>query len=292
LHLITDAVFFFDRTKDGRALARERMLGELREIRLAECTRLTDRAFAGLSVRAKHLEKLHCRGVAQLTDAGLGYLRVEPEFKQARGANLQVLDVSRCASLSDRALGELARACPALAEVDVSFCLRLTDRAIKALCDHCPSVKHLNVGRCRRLTDGSACLVADALWLEALNFSHNPRLSDAAVEVLIVELAGLTRLDVSGCTSLTDAVLKVIQFHGLHLKRLVCVDCAGFSADALSECRAARPALDVWTSEEHVEDADRPQWVARDADPDHDVPRVVPPPPPPLAPADVEPSAA
>ena len=292
LHLITDAVFFFDRTKDGRAAARERMLGELREVRLAECTRLTDRAFAGLSLRAKHLEKLHCRGVAQLTDAGLGYLRVEPEFKQRRGANLQVLDVSRCASLSDRALGELARACPSLAEVDVSFCLRLTDRAIKALCDHCPSVKHLNVGRCRRLTDGSACLVADALWLEALNFSHNPRLSDAAVEVLIVELAGLTRLDVSGCTLLTDAVLKVIQFHGLHLKRLVCVDCAGFSADALSECRAARPALDVWTSEEHVEDADRPQWVARDADPDHDVPRVVPPPPPPLAPSDVEPSAA
>ena len=51
----------------------------------------------------------------------------------------------------------------------------------------------------------------------------------------MVELAGLTRLDVSGCSGLTDAVLKVIQFHGPHLKRLVCVDCAGFTSDPLSE---------------------------------------------------------
>ena len=120
----------------------------------------------------------------------------------------------------------------------MSFCLRLTDRAIKALCDNCPAVKHLSVGNCRRLTDASACLMADALWLEALDFSKSVRLSDAALEVLVVELAGLTRLDVSGCSGLTDAVLKVIQFHGPHLKRLVCVDCAGFTSDPLSELRA------------------------------------------------------
>ena len=103
---------------------------------------MTDRAFAGLSGRAQHLEKLHCRGVAQLTDAGLSYLRLEPEFKQPRGQCLQVLDISRCSTIGDRAFAELCKACPSLEEVDVSFCLRLTDRAIKALCDNCPAVKH------------------------------------------------------------------------------------------------------------------------------------------------------
>jgi hypothetical protein len=171
--------------------------------------------------------------VAQLTDAGLSYLRLEPEFKQQRGQFLQVLDISRCSTIGDRAFAELCKACPSLEEVDVSFCLRLTDRAIKALCENCPAVKHLSVGNCRRLTDASACLMADALWLEALDFSKSVRLSDAALEVLVVELAGLTRLDVSGCSGLTDAVLKVIQFHGPHLKRLVCVDCAGVPAVSL-----------------------------------------------------------
>ena len=171
--------------------------------------------------------------MAQLTDAGLSYLRLEPEFKQPRGQCLQVLDISRCSTIGDRAFAELCKACPSLEEVDVSFCLRLTDRAIKALCDNCPAVKHLSVGNCRRLTDASACLMADALWLEALDFSKSVRLSDAALEVLVVELAGLTRLDVSGCSGLTDAVLKVIQFHGPHLKRLVCVDCAGVPAVSL-----------------------------------------------------------
>ena len=88
-------------------------------------------------------------------------------------------------------------------------------------------MKHLGLGRCRRLTDASACLIADALWLEALDLSHNPRLSDAAVEVLATELGGLARLDVSGCAMLTDASLAVLRFHATSLRRLSVVDCPG-----------------------------------------------------------------
>ena len=84
--------------------------------------------------------------------------------------------------------------------------------------------------------------MADALWLEALDFSKSVRLSDAALEVLVVELA-FTEARCVGLFRTHRCRLKVIQFHGPHLKRLVCVDCAGFTSDPLSELRA-----DHWKS--------------------------------------------
>ena len=119
----------------GRVAAQQQMLGDLRELHVGECTRLTDRAFGGISTRALGLERLHCRGVAGLTDEGLGFLHVEPEHQHARGDKLRALDLSRCCALSDRAIDAICRACPSLEDVDVSFCLRLTDRATRSICE-------------------------------------------------------------------------------------------------------------------------------------------------------------
>ncbi|KAH8092953.1 hypothetical protein JL720_5123 [Aureococcus anophagefferens] len=231
-----------------------------RALHVSECTRLSDHGLGGLSTRCLKLAKLYCAGVAGITDAGVGYLTREPSLDHARGDKLRVLDLSRCCAVSDGAVDALARSCPTLEEVNVGCCLLLTDRATKTLCDHCPSIKSLGLARCRRMTDASACLVADALWLEALDVSHNPRLTDAATECC-VELMGLTALDLSGCVGLTDAALAVLRYHATNLHA--------------NQHLAARTVDDV-------DDAAKPQWVPNSEEPPP-APRSGAPPPPPAA---------
>ena len=304
LHLITDAVFHFDSVRDGRIAAAQNMLGSLTELHVDECTRLTDRGLGGLSTRCPRLERLHCGGVSNITDAGIAHLVREPTLLHARGDRLRVLDLSRCCAVTDAAVDALARSCPALDDVDLGCCLLLTDRATRTLCDHCPSIKNLGLARCRRMTDASArvpaaspppplatavhavrshrCLIADALWLEALDFSHNPRLTDAATEVLAVELAGLTHLDLTGCVGLTDGALAVLRYHATNLTRLAVVDCIGLSDAALDLMHVANHGLSLLRTVDDVAESDRPKWVAAAADdaPPPPAPHGQPPPAP------------
>jgi len=88
---------------------------------------------------------------------------------------------------------------PELETVNLSGCILVTDKGMLTLSTKCGHVKSLGVSYVKRLTDQALCTMADYLWLEELDISGCSSVTDDGVEVLVLEFAGMVKLDLSSC---------------------------------------------------------------------------------------------
>lgn len=235
LDLITDNVFHFDSANDGRRAVDQNMLSKIIDLNVSECARLTDKAVGGISQRCANIEILNFSGCALLTDECCQSLVREPRTGMPRGEKLRKLKLGYCMQLTDRALEILSKRCVKLNTLDLSGLVHLTDPGIRKLVMHCKSIQNMCLSRCKRLTDKALCNLADYLWIEELDISNSSKFTDEGLDVLSMEFTGLIKLNISSCEKITNRGIVSLGRHCLGLKQLQAVDLKNVSRESLEE---------------------------------------------------------
>ena len=104
----------------------------------------------------------------------------------------------------------------------------------------------MKLARCKRLTDKALCSLADFLWIEGLDVSHNSRITDDGIEVIAVEFSGIQTLDLSACPKVSDRSVRCLARHNAALRELRLLGMSRYLSEAaLGELRAANHRLRV-----------------------------------------------
>jgi hypothetical protein len=101
-----------------------------------------------------------------------------------RGVAVQVVDLSRCASLTDVAVRAITQVW-SLRGLDLTGCPLITDKTLQLLARHCPGLHSLVLHGCDQITS-------------------------AALAAMVPKCKHIRELDIEGCTKITDRALRTI----------------------------------------------------------------------------------
>ena len=115
----------------------------------------------------------------QLDDANLAQLAV-------RWPTLRMLDLSRCARVTDHSLAVVTHYCPRLSALILNHCTQLTDATMMHISAHCQQLSTLNISGCVLITDRGCYHLAAAApalgqGLRYVDVGQLPRLTDAGM---------------------------------------------------------------------------------------------------------------
>ena len=248
---------------------------QLRELRVAHCSLLTDHAFTHLPKRVMFdgLRILDLTACSQLHDEAVERIIVAaPRLRNLvlakckditdravlaitkLGKNLHYIHLGHCAGITDDAVKELVRNCNRIRYIDLACCHRLTDNSVKQLAT-LPKLRRIGLVKCHNITDRSIMALAKAAQPSA-------RSRGATGQSL------LERVHLSYCLHLT---LEVFVFHAIQAKarqligqqgihallvqcpKLTHLSLTGVQAfytreDLISFCREAPPGMSVGPS--------------------------------------------
>lgn len=190
---------------------------QLRELRVAHCSLITDQAFLELpkhlafdSLRILDLTacfQLHDEAVERIVDTSprlrnlvLAKCREITDRSVLAitklGKNLHYIHLGHCAHISDSAVIQLVKTCNRIRYIDLACCHRLTDTSVKQLAT-LPKLRRIGLVKCQAITDRSILALAKA--------SIEPRQKPLGPSLL-------ERVHLSYCVHLT---VQVEQSHGL-----------------------------------------------------------------------------
>ncbi|CAM9112164.1 unnamed protein product, partial [Ectocarpus fasciculatus] len=257
--LINDQAFWFDIEYDSRQAAGEKMLKELATLNLADCSHLTDKSVEGLAIRCQKLTTLVLKGCDKLTDKALRYMaRKEDHLKFPLCDQLRHLDLSFCRKLTAKGLSELLPKCFALEELVLSGVPFVNDEVVLKLCLACPTLLRLTFEKCSLITDVSICSIAKHLWIERLNVSYCPKITDAGIEVLSLACTGLLSVEARRVTKITDRAVVSLLSRCKLLCHLDVSECTAITPDAPTLARSAlnrRHVYITWPAHVYTETA-------------------------------------
>lgn len=113
----------------------------LRVLDLSSCQLLSLGMFQNLALHCTQLGELYLRGCKSVNDECVDHLTRAPQLGSGGGSsaptgyrsNLRKIDLSRCESITDKAVSFIAARCSSLEYLDVSWCTRLTDASLRHL---------------------------------------------------------------------------------------------------------------------------------------------------------------
>lgn len=215
LFLITDDIFLYSPTIDGRAAANERMLANLQDLNLKGCDMLSDNALFFLSERCRRVLSITLNGCKRVSDKGLAYLcdpLLCPSSSQPFCLTLRSIDISYVTNISSNALLETLQECKNLESFFGSGLVRIVDdQFLKRLGQVCPSIQKLGMNLCIGVTDVGLCSIAENLWIEHIELSGCYKISDIGVEVLASCCTGLRVLDLTKTKRITKNAVEYIK---------------------------------------------------------------------------------
>mmetsp|Transcript_23859 Transcript_23859/g.43416 ORF Transcript_23859/g.43416 Transcript_23859/m.43416 type:complete len:447 (-) Transcript_23859:71-1411(-) len=277
-------------------------LPRLRELTLAG-TYATDMTIANLVAGCPDLQILDLGGCCELTDIScvataheLRELRLErcsnavtAEFVGSLKALkvLEVLDLSYCATVNDKALKDLAGGCRGLRWLSLARCPSMGDEGLLAILYANPGLDHLSLAlnldtisdqalargiRClKRLCclDVSGCaqihrLVPSALaknceFLTDLSFASGVHLTNEELNPVFSRCSNLERLDLTCCSLITAEVFREGLMHARKLRKLVLTAVPLITDEALAQLRRDHPKI---TFERHYRRFNDPDDLA------------------------------
>lgn len=119
-------------------------LGQLQELDLMACSKLTDRSITKV-IRLPALRRLSLSLLPELTDASL--------VAVARGCqSLEQLSMSHCGKLTDKGFVEAASSLRRLQHLAISGCSQLTGQTLVAISRECRQLKSLDVAMCHGIS--------------------------------------------------------------------------------------------------------------------------------------------
>lgn len=161
----------------------------------------TDQALGRVARVLPRLARLSVALCDHVGDAGL------KELAEALGPRLLGLCLDDCPLVTDVGIVQLARHCPRLSELSLRRCGRVSAEGVKALAAN---------GELRRLSvnglpgvSSDAVAALQACPLETLDLSWCRAVDDDAVHALAKECPRLKRLDLWGCSQLSEMALRL-----------------------------------------------------------------------------------
>ncbi len=224
LFLITDDIFLYSPSVDGRAAANDRMLSCLQDVNVKGCDMLSDNALFYLSERCRRVVSMTLNGCKRITDKGLAYMSDSllcPSSSQPFCLTLRSIDISFVTNISANALLETLQECKNLESFSGAGLVRVVDDVfLKRLGQVCPSIQKLIINLCIGVTDIGLCSVAENLWIEHIEMSGCYKISDVGIEVLACCCTGLRVIDISKTKRITANALEYLKRNCPNLGRM------------------------------------------------------------------------
>ena len=245
VYQVADASFAFDAVGDGRGLAKERMLTKLTAVDLSDCNHLTDHAVELLASRATALADLSLAGCPLLTDDAVRSLLTCRISGDSRGKCLTRLDLSYCTNISASAVDMLSRGCPRLQELSLRGFAKLGADEVRQLCERCQGIQSLSLAHCKLVDDETIRCVTRELWLEHLDVSYCPKLTDDALDAIAQGCGGLLTLNLSWCRKATQQGITGAVSSCSWLNRLWVTGCDNLSEECINDLLLRYPKLTI-----------------------------------------------
>uniref|UniRef100_A0A1I8J322 F-box domain-containing protein n=1 Tax=Macrostomum lignano TaxID=282301 RepID=A0A1I8J322_9PLAT len=139
------------------------------------------------------------------------------EVFQCIGAcrNLQDVNLSECASLTDDAVGQIVQGCPLLIYVNLSF-TGISDNSLRLVAKHAENVRFLSLAGCQQLSDRGLQFLAQGQGVHKLELLD---LSEGVQEVAS-HCPSVEHYELFGCSSLTDDSFRAISNRSLRVLKL------------------------------------------------------------------------
>ncbi|CAE6440569.1 unnamed protein product [Rhizoctonia solani] len=199
---------------------------------------VSDRSITAVARTASRLQGINLGGCKQITDEGIIQLATHCTLlRRVKLAGLQV---------TNQSVIHLARQCPLLLEMDLNACTAISNDAIRELWTCSSHIRELKLGLIgTTLTDDAFPVPADPQlrMITSPNGSQSP-------PIILPPDTGLTTarsfehlriLDLTGCTSLTDAAVEGIISVAPKIRNLVLAKCTLLTDNAIaSVCKLGR----------------------------------------------------
>lgn len=169
------------------------------------------------------------------------------------------LNLTGLAAVTNMSCKIIAESCPQLESFNISWCDRVEARGVKDVIEACPRLKDLRVGEVRGFDNlGIATAIFKTNNLERLVLSGCADLNDNALKVMlqgmdpeidiltdrpVVPVRKLRHLDLSRCTQLTNAGVKVLGYLVPDLEGLQLSGCKSLTDAALEPILESTPRL-------------------------------------------------
>jgi F-box and leucine-rich repeat protein GRR1 len=151
----------------------------LRELRLANCIRITDNAFINLP-------------------SGVTF------------DGLRILDLTNCMEIQDVGVQKIVEAAPRLRNLVLNKCRRITDRAISAITRLGKNLHYIHLGHCSQITDaGLQQLIRQCNRIRYIDLANCTNLTDLSVTQL-AQLPRLKRVGLVKCGNITDVSILAL----------------------------------------------------------------------------------
>lgn len=149
---------------------------------------------------------------------------------------LQVLDLSGLDSVKNHTLHAVASSCPLLRKLNVAWCRNINADGIHAIAKGCGRLEYLKMNGCSKLDALTMTTIGENLVdLNRLCLASCTDLKDPAMLSFLEASHGrLTHLNLSNCSSLTDALARSITESCPLLTHLELACCPLFTDDGLT----------------------------------------------------------
>ncbi|KAK5200607.1 SCF ubiquitin ligase complex subunit [Cryomyces antarcticus] len=219
---------------------------QLRELRLAHCTRITDSAFLNLPLEAvfESLRILDLTDCGELQDSGVQKI-------VTAAPRLRNLVLAKCRQITDRAVFAITKLGKNLHYIHLGHCARITDAGVNQLVRQCNRIRYIDLACCSSLTDNSVQQLATLPKLKRIGLVKCGQITDRSIMALakpkavghgVLSASSLERVHLSYCTNLTLTGIHALLNNCPHLTHLSLTGVAAFlREDLIVFCREAPP---------------------------------------------------
>ncbi|KAJ6798604.1 uncharacterized protein M6B38_275040 [Iris pallida] len=134
-----------------------------------------------------------------------------PRLLRHRYPNIDSLDLSLCASLSDSSLLSAAPSFPpALRSIDLSRSVGISWKGLDAVVSSCPLIERVDLSHCVGFGDREAAAVANAGGLREVRLDKCLHVTDVGLAKVAVGCARLERLGIKWCMEISDIGIELL----------------------------------------------------------------------------------
>lgn len=249
IFLLKDDAFWFSATYDGRRAANDNMLVSMQYLNMTDCSNLTDRGIEGLAERCRKMDILILQGCDKITDTSLRHIADAAMCTSAAtpmSDTIHTLSLAYSTALTSAGILEFLPHCACLETLDLSGLASIvTDSFVLKMSKACPTLQNLTVQKCLLLTDTTLCSLADNLWLERLDMTGCSKLTDAGVEVLSEACNGLRSVVFRRAKRLTNKSVFALMRNCLGIQKFDVQECPLITKECLDEALVIKPAVSL-----------------------------------------------
>lgn len=169
------------------------------EIDLHDCKLITNTSVTSLLSSLRNLRELRLAHCTEISDSAFLSLPEHLVFD-----SLRILDLTACENVKDDAVERIVNSAPRLRNLVLAKCRFVTDRTVQAICKLGKNLHYVHLGHCSNITDAAVIqLVKSCNRIRYIDLACCNRLTDASIQQLAT-LPKLRRIGLVKCQAITD----------------------------------------------------------------------------------------